>query len=181
MPGQHPTGKLHPTPAPLGLWVGARPKVPVRSYSEHPFPRLQLPRRELTSRSEEMQWGDREVRLEPGPLRRFRGRRLGCRLNGHHCLRHHLGSLCCQDPAPAPAPLRSVQGRAFRDRVPLAPGLINLPSVPPACPVCTLPSALSSAAPQARDGLQQIPKLLDPKPRLCTQDFGAREAAGLTI
>lgn len=64
------------------------------------------------------------------------------------------------------------QGRASRDRVPLAPGLVSLPSLPAECPVCTRPASLPSLP--LRLGAEQVPRLLDPKPGLCTRDSGAR-------
>lgn len=107
--------RRHSGPAPL------RPR-PVRS----PAPRR--PSEVTRASPTEKRWpGERGVWLELAPPGRQRGRRLPSRVNGHHCLRRHLGSSGCQELAPAPVPRCCPwQGPASRDRVPLAPRLINL-------------------------------------------------------
>lgn len=75
----------------------------------------------------EKQWrGESGVWLELAPPGRRRRRRLPSLVNGHHCLPRHLGSRGCQELAPAPVPRCCPwQSRASRDRVPLAPRLID--------------------------------------------------------
>lgn len=109
MPGWRPTGELYPytsTARRTGR-IAPDPASPLGPKPGISFPgpscSCEMRQKPTVRGNGRIGTTEREVWLEPGPLRRLRGRRLRCRLNSYHCLCHHLGSLRCQDPAPSPA------------------------------------------------------------------------------